>query len=348
MTPEQAIRGRAAELGFDLCRFTTAEPPASRGHFDEWLQRSYHGEMGWLERTAARRRNLQEALPGAASVVAVAAAYGCEGSAPPPAAERAACVAAYARHTDYHEVFAPRLERLARFVDEQAGPPNRSLWHTDSGPVLERDLAQRSGIGFIGKHTNLIGRAHGNWLLLGEILTTARLVPDSPEKNRCGTCSRCIQACPTGAIVAPFTLDARRCISYLTIELKGPIPLPLRPLIGNRVFGCDDCLAVCPWNRFSQQGALMLDHVRADLTAPRLAQWLELDAAGFNARFRGTPLMRAKRRGLLRNVCVVLGNVGSADNLPALHRAATDPEPLIAEHAQWAIEQIQARTRGGA
>jgi epoxyqueuosine reductase len=221
------------------------------------------------------------------------------------------------------------------------------LWYVDTGPVLERDLAQRAGLGFVGKHTGLISRRVGNWFLIGEILTPVELPPDPPEPNRCGSCSRCLSACPTGALPAPFTLDARRCISYLTIELKGSIPVELRPLIGNRVFGCDDCLAACPWNRFAREGALLRPHRRPDLNAPDLVEWLRLTPEGFRTRFAGTPMLRTKRRGLLRNVCVALGNLGDPQVLPELERAAGDPEALIAEHARWAVEQIEARQRPG-
>jgi epoxyqueuosine reductase len=255
-----------------------------------------------------------------------------------------AFIARYARFTDYHDVMGERLTLLAGFVNGLGDVNSRSLWYVDTGPVLERDFAQRAGLGFIGKHTNLISRRFGNWLFLAEILTTLELEPDVPEKNRCGTCARCLAACPTGAIPAPFQLDARRCISYLTIELKGSIPVELRTAIGNRIFGCDDCLAVCPWNRFAQAGGLMKEHARPDLAAPALLELLTLDEAAFRERFAGTPILRAKRRGLLRNVCVALGNTGDATALPALQKAAADPEPLIAEHAQWAIGQIQART----
>jgi epoxyqueuosine reductase len=217
------------------------------------------------------------------------------------------------------------------------------LWYVDTGPLLERDLAERAGLGFIGKHTNLISRKLGNWIFLSEIITTLELEADAPEKNRCGSCRRCIDACPTAAITAPFQLDARRCISYLTIELKGAIPEELRPLIGNRIYGCDDCLAVCPWNRFARQGAMMRPHYRPDLAAPDLLELLSLDEAAFEQRFAGTPIRRAKRRGLLRNVCVALGNCGDEAALPALERAAADAEPLVAEHARWAITCIQGR-----
>jgi epoxyqueuosine reductase len=184
----------------------------------------------------------------------------------------------------------------------------------------------------------------GNWLFLSEIITTLQLEPDAPEKNRCGSCRRCLDACPTGAITAPFQLDARLCISYLTIELKGPIPIELRPAIGNRIYGCDDCLAVCPWNRFARTGKMMKDHTRSELNEPDLVKLLSLTDVQFNDRFAGTPMLRAKRKGLLRNVCVALGNLGQTTALPALQEAAADPEPLIAEHARWAVDQIKAKT----
>ena len=252
-------------------------------------------------------------------------------------------MARYARYADYHDVLVEPLKQLSAFVDEIGGSGTRSLWYVDTGPVLERDLAQRAGLGFVGKHTNLISRSLGNWFFLAEILTTLALEPDTAEHNHCGSCTRCLTACPTQALPAPFTLDARRCISYLTIELKGSIPVELRPLIGDRIYGCDDCLAACPWNRFAREGQLMKAHARPDLIRPDLLALLALDAAAFKAKFAGSPVLRTKRRGLLRNVCVALGNVGDASALPALERAAADPEPLIAEHAIWALSQISER-----
>jgi epoxyqueuosine reductase len=252
-------------------------------------------------------------------------------------------VARYARYSDYHEVLAGPLKQLSGFINQLGGPDARSLWYVDTGPLLERDLAQRAGLGFIGKHTNLINRSLGNWFFLAEIITTVELRPDTPEKNRCGSCARCITACPTGAITAPFQLDARRCISYLTIELKGSIPVELRSAIGNRIYGCDDCLEICPWNRFAREGRLMKPAQRKDLDSTDLIELMALDETGFKSRFAGTPLLRTKRRGLLRNVAVALGNVGDETALPALSKAASDSEPLIAEHANWALAQIEAR-----
>lgn len=344
-----AIRQRAAELGFDDCRFTTAGAPASGRQFQHWLAQKYHGEMGWLERTAEKRTDPQKVLPGAKTVIVLAASYVTSDMPQTPApchsspVTRHGVVARYAQFADYHDMLGGRLKSLTEFVNQLGGQPTRSLWYVDTGPLLERDLAQRAGLGFVGKHTNIISRRLGNWIFLAEILTTLELEPDGPEKNRCGTCTRCITACPTNAITAPFELDARKCISYLTIELKGAIPAELRPAIGTRIFGCDDCLAVCPWNRFAREGRLMQPHVRADLRQPDLIELLQLDDAGFKSRFAGTPLLRTKRRGLLRNVCVALGNIGDACAVPALEKAASDPEPLIAEHARWAIEQIRSR-----
>jgi len=349
---KEKIRQRARELGFDDCRFTTAAAPASADKFQDWLAEKRHGEMAWLERIASKRIDPQRVLPGARSVICLAASYNevrsakCEVRNPPPSTlnplPSTSLIARYARFEDYHELLGGRLKQLTPFVNQLGGAETHSLWQVDTGPLPERDFAQRAGIGFIGKHTNVISRRFGNWILLAEIVTTLELEPDAPEKNHCGNCTRCIEACPTRAITAPFQLDARLCISYLTIELKGSIPVELRPAIGNRIFGCDDCLAACPWNRFAREGRLMKEHARPELTAPDLMELLQLDEAGFKSRFAGTPILRTKRRGWLRNVCVALGNTGDKSILPALEKATGDAEPLIAEHARWAMERIQA------
>ena len=330
---KQQIQQRARELGFDDCRVTTAHPPENAAAFQQWLAARYQGEMGYLERNAHKRVNPDKVLAGARSIITLAASYHREDQNTGP-------VARYARFRDYHDALAASLKSLSEFVTQLGGDSARSLWYVDTGPLLERDLAQRSGLGFIGKHTNLISRKLGNWIFLSEIITTVELEPDPPEKNRCGSCRRCIAACPTEAIRAPFELDARRCISYLTIELKTSIPEELRPAIGTRIFGCDECLAVCPWNRFAREGRVMKEHFRSDLSAPDLVDLLSLDNEQFKRRFANTPILRTKRRGLLRNVCVALGNLRDRSALPALERAASDTEPLIAEHARWAIEQI--------
>ena len=351
---KEAIRQRARELGFDDCRFTSAAAPEHREQLQRWLAAGQHGEMAWLARNVHKRVDLKQVLAGAKSLICLAVSYARAGevisnqssvfsAADDLSLPNRGTVARYARYADYHDVLAGPLKELSAFVDRLGGLDTRSLWYVDTGPLLERDLAQRAGLGFAGKHTNLISRRLGNWFFLAEIITTLELEADAPEKNHCGTCTRCLTACPTQAITAPFELDARRCISYLTIELKGSIPAELRPAIGNRIYGCDDCLAVCPWNRFASEGRLMRNQFHSDLAQADLLALLSLDAAGFKNRFAGTPILRTKRRGLLRNVCVALGNVGTAEALPALSRAAADPEPLIAEHAQWAVGRIQQR-----
>jgi epoxyqueuosine reductase len=340
-----AIRQRARELGFEECRFTSAAPPASADSFQNWLAQNHHGEMAWLQRNVEKRIDPQRVLAGAKSVIILAASYAREIGQPETAPPTTGIVARYARFDDYHDVLAERLRILTTFINGLGEKENGSLWYVDTGPLLERDLAQRSGLGFVGKHTNLISRRLGNWFFLAEILTTLTLEPDEPEQNHCGRCTRCLTACPTQAIVAPFMLDARKCISYLTIELKGSIPVELRRAVGNRIYGCDDCLAACPWNRFAREGKLMQTHARTDLTSPDLIELLRLDDLGFKRRFAGSPILRTKRRGLLRNVCVALGNVGDESALSCLGQAVKDHEPLIAEHAQWAIQEIEARMR---
>jgi epoxyqueuosine reductase len=339
-----AIRQRALELGFDDCRFTSAAAPASAKQFQNWLAENKNGEMEWLERNAPKRTDPQKVLSGAKSVIALAASYQISDSQSTIHDSRTGIVARYARFDDYHDVLAEKLKSLAQFINQLAAE-TRSLWYADTGPILERDLAQRAGIGFVGKHTNLISRRLGNWIFLSEIITTLELEPDPAEKNHCGKCSRCISACPTNAITAPFQLDARRCISYLTIELKGSIPIEFRKAIGNRIYGCDDCLAACPWNKFAREGKLMKAHAKEELNSPDLIELLSLDENNFKSRFAGSPILRTKRRGLLRNVCVALGNVGDESALPALEKSAQDSEPLITEHARWAISEIEARRK---
>ena len=341
---KELIRQRARELGFDACRFTTASAPEHAAKLANWLAEKKHGEMAWLERNAEKRIDPRKVLPGAASFIVLATSYEREESmgGKPSALEFTGVVARYARFSDYHDILGERLAELTRFVDGLE-PGSRSLWYVDTGPILERDAAQRAGLGFAGKHTNLISRSLGNWIFLSEIITTIVIEPDAAETNHCGKCTRCITACPTQAITAPFELDARKCISYLTIELKGAIPVELRPAIGNRIYGCDDCLAACPWNRFAREGKLMKSHARTELDQPDLVALLELDGVQFKAKFAGSPILRTKRRGLLRNICVALGNCGDKRALPALERAVADKEPLIVEHARWAIEQIKLR-----
>jgi len=331
-----AIRKKALELGFDECRFTSAKPANHAAEYFQWISHGYHAQMEYMARNPTRRTDPGQLLPDARSVIVLAVSYHhvCSESL-------AGKTARYSHFTDYHDVLAERLKQLVEFIHQQSEA--KCLWYVDTGAVLERDLAQRAGLGFAGKHTNLISRNLGNWFFLSEILTTLEIEPDASETNHCGGCSRCLNACPTNALPAPFQLDARRCISFLTIENKGSIPAELRAAIGNHVFGCDECLAVCPWNRFAKEGQLMRLHALPGIANLDLLELLSIDEAGFKKRFAGTPLFRSKRRGLLRNVCVVLGNVGNETALEKLEKATHDLEPLIAEHAQWAIEQIRKR-----
>src|SRR5204863_7492933 len=254
---------------------------------------------------------------------------------------RSGLVARYARYADYHDALGERLRELADFVNRLGGAGTHSLGYVDTGPLLERDLAQRAGLGFIGKHTNLISRKLGNWIFLAEIITTLELEPDPPEKNRCGTCARCIDACPTRAITAPFQLDARLCISYLTIELKGPIPIEFRRAMGNRIYGCDDCLAVCPWNRFADAARANRAFLpRAELAAPALADLLQLDDSGFRRVFAGSPIKRIGRNRMVRNAAIAAGNSGLPELAPILERLVKDEDEVVAEAARWALGRL--------
>lgn len=333
---KEEIVARAKALGFDSCRVANASAPPHAEEFRSWLREGAAGEMQWMERGAEKRVDPQQVLPGARSIIIVALNYWQGAETAPRTPGR---IARYAWGDDYHETMLEKLEQLSAFLTELGGTQK---CYVDTGPILERDHAAEAGIGWHGKSTMLIDPKLGTWFFLGEILTTLDLPADQPQLPRCGSCRRCITACPTGAITEPHRLDARRCISYLTIELKGSIPLELRPLIGDRIYGCDDCLEACPWNRFaavSREAAF----AAGPAVGMRLRDYLALDEAGFRSLFRRSPIKRIKRRGFLRNVCVALGNVGDESDLPALERAAIDPESLISEHAVWAIRQIRAR-----
>lgn len=338
---KEELRQQALSLGFDACRFTHADPPEQAADFEKWIDQGMHGEMGYLARNAFKRVDPQKVLNGANSIVTLAISYHQESaeSSEQPKGQ----FARYSRYKDYHDVIAKPLKELTLWLDEKAEVDHRSLWYIDTGPILEREIAERAGLGFQGKHTNLISRDLGNWFFIAEILTQAEFEPDQAEVNRCGKCTRCITACPTEAITAPFQLDARKCISYLTIELKGSIPMEYRRAIGNHVYGCDDCLDACPWNRFAKEASMMNETHRPEFDQPNLLEMLAMDDEAFRKHFRGTPMKRTKRRGILRNVCVALGNIGDTDALPALEKASKDSEPLIAEHALWAIEEINSR-----
>jgi epoxyqueuosine reductase len=340
----------ARELGFDLCRFAKAAAPEHTREFRRWLDRGDAGEMDYLARNAQRRCNPREVLSDAKTVIVLALNY-FQGTSSTKAAVPGAVnarnpgaatgkIARYAWGDDYHKLIEKKLARLDKFLTQRGG---RQKCYVDTGPMLERDHAATAGIGWHGKSTMLLNRELGTWFFLAEILTTLEFAADAGQNNHCGRCTRCIEACPTGAITAPHQMDARRCISYLTIELKGAIPRELRPMIGDRIYGCDDCLDACPWNRFAKISRETTFAMQPEIAAMKLRDYLSLDDEKFRRLFRNSPIKRTKRRGLLRNVCVALGNIGTAEDLPALQAAAADTEPLIAEHARWAIGQIRER-----
>ncbi len=330
-----AVKDRALALGFDRVAVGPADPPDHGRAFQAWLDAGYAGEMKYLERGRAERLDPGRLLPGVRSVIAVALNY-YQGD--PPGAGAWAPVARYAWGRDYHDLMRPRLERLCEFIHDAGGPAVRARAAVDTSAALERDLAARAGLGWVGKNTNLLHPELGSWFFIGLLLTTADLEWDEPLPDRCGTCRACLDACPTEAFVAPYVLDARRCVSYLTIEHRGPIPADLREPMGEWVFGCDLCQTVCPWNRkapVTREPALM------PVAEPvPLASLLEMTDQDFRARFSGTPLTRPKRRGLLRNAAVALGNRKDPAAVPALTRARSDPEPLVREHAAWALGRI--------
>lgn len=334
---KDALVALAHSLGFDLCRIARADAPAHAAEFREWLATGQAGEMAWLERNADRRTDPQLVVPGAKSVIVLALNYFAD--APEPGAGEGR-IARYAWGDDYHDVIERKLRVLDEWLIAQGG---RQRHYVDTGPVLERDFAAMAGAGWHGKSTMLLNPKLGTWFFLAEILTTLEFEPDAPLPDRCGSCTRCIAACPTGAIVEPHRVDARRCVSYLTIELKGSIPEEFRAQIGDRIYGCDSCLDACPWNRFAAASREAAFAARPFVRGWKLRDFLALNDERFRELFRKSPIKRIKRRGFLRNVCVALGNVGTRDDLPALEAAANDAEPLIAEHARWAIARIGER-----
>ena len=334
----------AKQHGFDLCRFARPEIQASHASaFEQWVEAGMHGDMAYMaEETRMRRRIHPETmLEGVRSAITVGMWHS------PPAytlaeAEKTkdrGAIAAFAHGDDYHDVMKKMLKAFARDLDALLGE-HRQRVYVDTAPVLEHALAEFSGLGWQGKHSLTINKDFGSWFMLGELFTTAELAPDAPASNHCGTCVACMSICPTNAIVAPYIVDARSCISYLTIEYKGFIPLELRPLLGNRIFGCDDCLAICPWNRHAHTPETDLLHPRDDNRLPELSELFGLDEEGFRRRFRKSPVKRTGRGGLLRNVAIAMGNSGNSGYAKELTGALADPEPLIRGHAPWALARL--------
>ena len=338
---EQRIRDRAAELGFVACGFARADAVAAAGErLHEWIAAGQHGDMAWMEARAEQRATPAGLWPEARSVIALAMSYAPATDPLALAGERErARISVYAQGGDYHKTVKKGLKALGRWLAESERCELKVF--VDTAPVMEKPLSAAAGIGWQGKHTNLLSREHGNWLFLGVIYTTLELAPDAPASDHCGSCTRCIAACPTQAITAPHRLDARRCISYLTIEHAGPIPHEFRAAIGNRIYGCDDCLAVCPWNRFAEAAEANLAFApRAELTAPALADLLSLDDASFREMFSGSPIKRIGRNRLVRNCLIAAGNSASEGLRGPVERLRADPDPVVAEAAEWAAAQL--------
>ena len=338
--PRPLIRDRALALGFDAIGFCRAElGPEARQRLVDFLAAGQHGEMDWLAQRSEQRAQPRSLWPEARSVIALGLSYAPEDD---PLAALAlhdrGTISVYARNRDYHAILKGKLKTLAQFVVARFGPAVKVF---DTAPVMEKPLAAQAGLGWQGKHTNLVSRRHGSWLFLGEIYTTLELAADAPHQDRCGTCSRCLDVCPTNAFPAPYRLDATRCISYLTIEHAGPIPPALRPLIGNRIYGCDDCLAVCPWNRFARAATHPGLRPRVELTAPYLAELAALDDAGFRTMFSASPIKRIGRGRFVRNVLIAIGNAGDRALLPAASARLSDADPVVADAASWAVQRLE-------
>ncbi|GAB2177532.1 tRNA epoxyqueuosine(34) reductase QueG [Dongia sp. agr-C8] len=338
MSLRDAIRSKALELGFDAVGFAKAElAPEAQENLKTFIAQGLHGEMDWMPAKADRRGDPKLLWPEAKSVVVLGLNYGPE-EAPLDLPGDCANISVYARHRDYHDVLKKKLKALGRWIADTHKTEVKVF--VDTAPVMEKPLAQAGGIGWQGKHTNLVSRDLGSWLFLGEVFLAIDLEAEAPESDHCGACRRCLDACPTQAFPAPYRIDARRCISYLTIEHKGAIPRELRPLIGNRIYGCDVCLAVCPWNKFAQAAVQPELKARADLTAPALAELATLDDAAFRQRFAGSPVKRIGRDRFLRNVLIAIGNSGAGALKAAARPHLADPSPLVREAAVWALGRL--------
>jgi len=341
-TPEirEALRAAGLREGFDVVRFARAEASANAGaDLQRFLTEERHGSMDWLARNAERRADPNALWPEAKSIIILGLNYGPRHDPRESleARDRGA-ISVYARNDDYHDVMKTKLKRLARSIAERYAAEVKVF--VDTAPVMEKPLAQAAGAGWQGKHTNLVSRTYGSWLFLGSIFTTLEIAPDEPEPEHCGACTRCLEVCPTDAFTAPFRIDARRCISYLTIEQKGHIAGEFREAIGNRIYGCDDCLSACPWNKFASVSREARFHARAELAQPRLADLARLEEAEFRALFRGSPIKRIGRDRFVRNVLIAIGNSGEATLAAEVERLLDDESPLVRAMAVWALGRL--------
>ncbi|MDP3866854.1 tRNA epoxyqueuosine(34) reductase QueG [Phenylobacterium sp.] len=336
----ELIREKAAELGFDACRFARVDEAwAAGGRLHAFIDHGRHGEMDWMATTAERRAHPNAMWGGARSAIMLGVNYGPDADPLEALAHGdRGVISAYAQGDDYHELIKGRLKQLAGWLASRFGGELKVF--VDTAPLMEKPLAARAGLGWQGKHTNLVSREFGSWLFLGSILTELELAPDAPEAEHCGSCQACLDICPTQAFPAPFQLDARRCISYLTIELKGPIPREFRAALGNRIYGCDDCLAVCPWNKFAATAREQRLHARDALRAPGLRDLAGLDDAGFRALFSKSPVKRIGRERFVRNVLYAVGNSGDAGLAEVAQARLADPSPLVRGAAVWGLSRL--------
>lgn len=338
----KSLKAEAARLGFAACGITRADAVDARTALDDWLSAGHHGSMEWMAARADQRATPQSLWPDAKSVIALGMSYApAEDPMRLADAGQIGRISVYAQGADYHDVVKRNLKALARWLVETAGGELKVF--VDTAPVMEKPLGQAAGLGWQGKHTNLVSRTQGSWLFLGAIMTTLALEPDAPHPDRCGNCDACQRACPTDAFPAPYRLDARRCISYLTIEHKGPIPLEFRVAMGNRVYGCDDCLAACPWNKFADSAAANKAFAaRAELAAPELSDLLALDDSAFRQAFAGSPIKRIGRDRMVRNACIAAGNSKDQRLMVPLQRLANDDDAVVREAADWALTRFLA------
>jgi epoxyqueuosine reductase len=343
-TPDirEALRAAALREGFDVVRFAKAEPPQNAGaDLRQFLSEERHGEMDWMARNAERRTDPRALWPEAKSIIVLGMNYGPKHDPRDGSAQRShGTVSCYAQGDDYHEAMKGKLKRLASRIAQQHGAEVKVF--VDTAPVMEKPLAQAAGAGWQGKHTNLVSRLYGSWLFLGSIFTTLDIAPDEPEQDHCGACTRCLDVCPTDAFTAPYRIDARRCISYLTIEHKGHIAPEFRAKMGNRIYGCDDCLSVCPWNKFATVAHEARFHARAELAQPRLGDLAKLDDAEFRALFRRSPIKRIGRDRFIRNVLIAIGNSGDASLAPEAERLLDDGSALVRAMAVWALSRLDS------
>ena len=338
---KEVVRAKALEEGFSKVGFTRPDLPEAMARLQAFVALERHGQMDWMQERIAWRGDPTALWPEAQSVIMLAEAYTPDDDPMAAIARREnGAISVYARNRDYHDIVKKRLKRVGRWLIEQGGPDTQIKVFVDTAPVMEKPLGAKAGLGWQGKHTNLVGRDLGSWFFLGAVFTTVNFDPDPAETDHCGSCRACLDVCPTGAFPAPYQIDARRCVSYLTIEHHGPVDEDLRAMLGNRIYGCDDCLAACPWNKFAVEAADIRYHARADLVSPPLAELVVLDDTAFRERFSGSPIKRVGRNRFVRNVLYAIGNSGDQTLRPSVAPLLSDPDATVADAAAWAMARL--------